>query len=431
MTKTTTSTASIKAPKADSSCLSTILAAHDITRRGFLKLCASLAATAGVVSITTQQVAEALEQSVIGVSRGKLYPVIWMEGASCTGCTESLNQASQPDVSTVVLEILSTNYFDALAAGAGQSAMAAMYQTIDAGRYILIYEGAVLEGWDGHALRVADQPGTVHLEEAARHADLVIAVGSCAVNGGWMAARPNPSQAIGVQQYLEKVGIDTPVINIPGCPANPEWMIPVLLSIVLMGQPPMLDSKNKPSMIFQQTVHDNCKRRNHYENGRFVYEFGSTEEVLGYCLYPMGCRGLQTNANCAKTRWNNGRSWCVDSGSPCIGCCTADPNDTATNWVDVNTPFYRRPGDVFFKTTLRPETLAIAAAGLAAASLIIGGFGMKISAFKTKLKRRREAEADTTPTDTTPNDSDPTDSTPTDSTPINSTPSDDLPESEV
>lgn len=138
-----------------------------------------------------------------------------------------------------------------------------------------------------------------------------------------MAAYPNPSNALGVQQYLKKRGIDTPVVNVPGCPANPEWATSVLVDVLLVGQLPELTNENKPKVIFNQTVHDNCQRRGHFENGEFVYAFGTPEEAMGYCLYPMGCRGPQTKANCGIVRWNRRRSWCVESGGPCIGCCVA------------------------------------------------------------------------------------------------------------
>lgn len=69
-----------------------------------------------------------------------------------------------------------------------------------------------------------------------------------------MAAYPNPSNALGVQQYLKKRGIDTPVVNVPGCPANPEWATSVLVDVLLVGQLPELTNENKPKVIFNQTV---------------------------------------------------------------------------------------------------------------------------------------------------------------------------------
>jgi hydrogenase small subunit len=119
-----------------------------------------------------------------------------------------------------------------LSAAAGYSMEEAKEQTIEAGNYLLVYEGAVLEGWGGNALRVAGKPGTEHLIEAAGKANAVVALGSCAVNGGWMGAHPNSAGAVGVQKYLQEAGISTPVVNIPGCPANPEWLVAVLVDVL-------------------------------------------------------------------------------------------------------------------------------------------------------------------------------------------------------
>ena len=356
-----------------------VLESRGVTRRSFMKLCAGVA---------IPRVAEAIEKSVIGATSGDLYPVIWIEGASCTGCTESFAQIETPDVASVVLDVISLNYSETLSAAAGHSVEEAKEQTIAAGNYILIYEGAVLEGWGGHALRASTVSGETSITgaealiEAASNANAVAAIGSCAVNGGWMAAAPNPAKALGVQQFLQKEGIDTPVINIPGCPVNPEWVMSVLVDIVLMEDPSLIDLNgyNEPAALFDQTIHDNCERRGHFENGEFVYEFGSEEEAKGYCLYPLGCRGPQTKSNCGVTLWNNRRSWCVQSGAPCIGCCEANPNNPGQNWVEVNTPFYKRHRDLRIGDwTFQPGTVALALTGLVAAALVVHGFGMKVS----------------------------------------------------
>ena len=357
-----------------------MLEARGVSRRSFMKLCGAIAVAAGLGELAAPRVAQALEESVIGATKGNLYPVIWIEGASCTGCTESFAQVETPDPATVVLEMISLNYSETLSAAAGHSMEEAKAQTIEAGNYVLIYEGAVVEGWDGQALRVADMPGTEHLVEAAANANAVVALGSCAVNGGWMGAHPNAAGALGVQQYLQKVGIDVPVVNVPGCPANPEWLMAVLVDVVMMNQLPKLNGENKPAAIFDQTIHDNCERRGHFENGEFVYEFGSPEEALGYCLYPVGCRGPQTKSNCGVTLWNNRRSWCVQAGAPCIGCCEADPNDPGQNWVEVNTPFFKRHRDLRIGDwVVQPGTIALGITGLVAAALVVHGFGMKIT----------------------------------------------------
>lgn len=369
--------------EATASQLQAMLEARGVSRRSFMKMCGAVAVAAGLSELAAPRVAQALEESVIGATEGNLYPVIWIEGASCTGCTEAFAQIDEPDPATVVLEMISLNYSETLSAAAGWSMEEAKEQTIEAGNYLLVYEGAVLEGWNGQALRVADKPGIDHLIEAAENANAVVALGSCAVNGGWMGAHPNPAGAIGVQKCLEEAGISTPVINVPGCPANPEWLVALLVDVVLLQLSPAdipLTRENKPELIFGQTIHDNCQRRGHFENGEFVYQFGSEEEKKGYCLYPVGCRGPQTYANCGIVRYNHRRSWCVESGAPCIGCCEAAPMDPGHNWVEVNTPFFKRHRDLRIGDWMvQPGTIALTITGVLAAALVVHGFGMKMA----------------------------------------------------
>lgn len=367
-----------------SSQIQSLFEARGISRKKFLKLCGALTVTAGLPQAATSHVALALEESVIGAVKGGLYPVIWIEGASCTGCTESFLQSDSPDPASVVLELLSLNYSETLSAAAGYSMEKAKEQTIRAGNYLLIYEGAVQRAWKGNALRVAGKPGVDHLLEAATNAIAVVALGSCAVNGGWVAAEPNLSHAMGVQKFLKEENVDTPVINIPGCPANPEWLISLLVDILLLTKRDLreldLDGFNRPRYIYGQTIHDNCERRGHFENGEFVYEIGSKEEALGFCLYPLGCRGPQTMSNCGLVRWNNRQSWCIQSGAPCIGCCEANPDNPKQNWVDVNTPFRMRHRDIHIAGfTLQPAAVAGGASAIAAGALAIHAVGMKKS----------------------------------------------------
>ncbi len=370
-----------------------VLAARGISRRSFLKFCGTLAVAAGLSSAAAPRVANALETELEN-AKGGLFPVLWIEGASCTGCTESFAQIETPDVGKVVLELIALNYSDVLCAGAGHSLERAKEETIQNGNYVVVYEGGITQGFGSNTLRVAMETGEEILVHAAENAAAVIALGSCAVNGGWMAAYPNPAEATGVSAILKKHGIATPVVNMPGCPANPEWLMSVLVQVLMLGGAGALVEGNipavvstlglndeaKPQGIYGQTIHDNCERRPHFENGEFVYEFGSKEEELGYCLYPLGCKGPQTKANCGVTMWNNRRSWCIQAGSPCIGCCEANPNDPGDNWVEVNTPFYKRDRDLHIGSTFfRPTTVAAGLTGIVAAALIIHGFGMKKS----------------------------------------------------
>ena len=287
----------------------------------------------------------------------------------------------------MILEYLALNYAETLSAAAGYSLEEAREETIEAakGKYVVVIEGAVMTRYDGEILRIAGAPTCAphesHLIHTCKNAAVVIAAGSCAVDGGFCAAYPNPGGAEGIQKYLADNGVSTPVVNLPSCPVNPANLVAVIVQYLLLGGESVvagLNEFNMPSAMYGETIHDNCERRGHFENGEFVYEFGSEEEAKGYCLYALGCKGPQTKANCPQVRWNRRVSWCVASGAPCIGCCNGDPRTTVRNWIDVDSPFLGRLktlrlGSIAFQ----PTPIALGITGLLTAALVVHGIGMK------------------------------------------------------
>jgi quinone-reactive Ni/Fe-hydrogenase small subunit len=71
-------------------------------------------------------------------------------------------------------------------------------------------------GLDGKYLRIGakGETGVELLKKTAKDAKLILAVGSCALDGGVVASAPNPTGAVGVSQALQRDDI----INLPGCP---------------------------------------------------------------------------------------------------------------------------------------------------------------------------------------------------------------------
>jgi hydrogenase small subunit len=128
-----------------------------------------------------------------------------------------------------------------------------------------------------------------------------------------------------VSEFLNQKKIDTPVVNISGCPPHPDWMLGTLADILLNGLPgpEKLDDLNRPKQYFGMLIHDNCPRRGFFEAGQFARHTG--EEG---CLYEIGCKGPVTYADCPLRHWNNGVNWCVGGGAQCIGCVEPDFHDT-------------------------------------------------------------------------------------------------------
>jgi hydrogenase small subunit len=80
----------------------------------------------------------------------------------------------------------------------------------------------------------------------------------------------------------------------------------------------------RPKQFYGKRVHDSCYRRPNFDAGLFAESFDSQEAKDGLCLYKLGCRGPVTYNACGTMGWNNGVSFPIKSGYPCIGC--SEPN---------------------------------------------------------------------------------------------------------
>jgi hydrogenase small subunit len=158
------------------------------------------------------------------------------------------------------------------------------------------------------------------LKEAAAGAAAIIAVGNCAAYGGLPKAKPNPTGAVGVWEVIT----DKPVVNIPGCPAIPEATTGTIAHFAIFGTLPELDKLNRPKTFYGKTVHDRCLRRPFYEAGKFAKSFDDEGAKEGWCLYKLGCKGPTTYNACATIKWDQGLSFPIQSGHPCLGC--SEPN---------------------------------------------------------------------------------------------------------
>lgn len=284
-----------------------------ITRRKFLKFCGTTAAFLGLSELHIPKIASAIE----GMS--KRPPLVWLDFMECLGCTESFINATYPEVDKIILEILSVEYHETIMAAAGDRAHANLWNAVDKGGYLCVVEGGIATKIPS-AMTVGGMTSMEIMEQVAKKAVVIICVGTCATHGGTQGADPNPTGAVGVEEFIRGRGIETPIVNLPGCPVNPENIISTVLNYLLLGKLPDVDSFNRPKVFYGQTIHDNCPRRAHFDEGRFVEAFGTEEESLGYCLYKMGCRGPVTFSNCPSVLWNNRQSWCIGAGAPCIGC---------------------------------------------------------------------------------------------------------------
>jgi hydrogenase small subunit len=283
-----------------------------VSRRDFLRVCTAAAAAVGLGPLAAQRFAEA-------AAAGIKPSVIWLHFQECTGCTESLLRTTHPPVDDLILDLISLDYHETLFAAAGHQAEAAREQAMKAhaGKYVCIVEGAIPTKDNGIYCMVGGRTALDLVKEVAGDAGAVIAIGSCASWGGVAAADPNPTGASGVSQVFK----DKPVVNIPGCPANPYNLLGTVLQYATYGTLPELDAEGRPLFAYGRTIHEHCPRRAHFDAGRFAEVFGDEGHRLGYCLYKLGCKGPETHANCSVQHFGEVvDAWPIGLGHPCFGC---------------------------------------------------------------------------------------------------------------
>ncbi len=287
-----------------------------VTRRDFIQVCSAAAAAVGLPTWAAERMAEQAARSRPSI--------VWLHLQECTGCTESLLRTSHPDVASLILELVSLDYHETLAAAAGAQSEAALEAARKAGGSVLGVEGAVPTRDGGIYCWVGGKKGTELLAECARPAAAVVSIGSCASWGGVASAAPNPTLAMGAPRFLKEAGIDKPVVSLPGCPANPYNLLGTVLQLATFGTLPKLDESGRPAFAYARTIHEDCPRRPHFDAGRFAAAFGDEGHRAGHCLYKLGCKGPQTHASCSLQPFCEvPGAWPVGIGHPCVGCTEA------------------------------------------------------------------------------------------------------------
>ena len=303
-----------------------------VSRRDFLKLSGLLAAAMGL-HIAPPVAASGLPSKLArgyqanrailsALETQPQLPVIWLEFQDCAGCTEAISRSDSPTLGNLVLNTLTIEYHETLSAAAGFQLEQAKRDAMKkyAGKYILVVEGSIPFGNNGVYCTIGGRTAVDLLQEAAAGAAAIIATGNCASFGGLPKANPNPTGAKGVWQIIT----DKPVVNIPGCPAIPEATTGTIAQYAIFGTLPELDGLHRPMPFYGNTVHDRCLRRPFYEAGKFALSFDDEGAKQGWCLYKLGCKGPTTYNACASIRWDEGLSFPVQSGHPCLGCSEPD-----------------------------------------------------------------------------------------------------------
>ena len=211
----------------------------------------------------------------------------------------------------------------------------------------------------------------------------IIAVGSCAFDGGAPGASGGPTGAVGVSQ----VAGDGRLINLPGCPVNVENLTATIVNYLTFNEFPVTDSKRRPLFAYGGLLHNQCERRGHYEFGEFALAWGDEGAQKGWCLYKLGCKGPETFANCPTAMYAARTSWAVKAGHGCIGC-------TMPNFWDAMGPAYQRlPAPIPFAPNISSDQIGLALVGGVAAVTVAHGAATYARELRNRVVEHRRPSA--------------------------------------
>jgi hydrogenase small subunit len=282
--------------------------------------------------------------------------VLWLTtGLGCDGDSIAMTSATNPSIEDLLRGCLPgmppVILHNAVLAYENGGEFVRAFDDAACGRlhpFVLVLEGSVpneeING-DGHWAGFGTHPATgqpiltnTWIDRLAPKAATVLALGTCAAYGGIPAMRNNPTGAMGLRDYLgwnwvSRLGI--PIINLPGCPVQPDNITATLLQVVLhlahMGPAVDLDQQGRPTAIFGRTVHEGCNRAGLAETGQFSEGHGD-----GRCLVKLGCKGPVVKCNVPVRGWVNGLGGCPNVGGICMACTMPGFPDKYMPFVDAD-----------------------------------------------------------------------------------------------
>jgi len=258
--------------------------------------------------------------------------LLWLQGGACSGNTMSFLNAEEPSACDLVTDFgINILWHPSLGVELGDNLKELLNDCLSGKTKldIFVFEGSVVNATNGTGQwnRFAGRPMKDWVAELSNVADFVVAIGDCATYGGIPAMAPNPSESTGLQflkrnhggflgkDFKSKAGL--PVINIPGCPAHPDWVTQILVAVATGRAGDLsLDQFQRPKTFFQSFTQTGCTRNIHFAYKVSTTEFGQRNGCL---FYDLGCRGPMTHSPCNRILWNR-QSSKTRAGMPCLGC---------------------------------------------------------------------------------------------------------------
>jgi hydrogenase small subunit len=234
-------------------------------------------------------------------------------------------------------------------AGAGDINVQHIQPIVNAGGFVLLLDGAIPTVDERFCLVFDNQPvtggpkiepslptGSITLSDALRwmlpKAAFAISVGACSSYGGIPAGKRNKTGAMGLKDWAADEHISTTVVNVPGCPPHPDWIVYPVAYFLVHASLPALDMHGRPAATFGNEAFCNDQKcpnkptQGTPDAAQFLGDDG--------CQVLMGCKGPVTRGDCPirqKNVFDDGtvNNWCAagslgpnigESRHVCQGC---------------------------------------------------------------------------------------------------------------
>ena len=256
--------------------------------------------------------------------------LLWIQAACCGGETVSLLNSDHPNLlaamRTLDVNVLGHAYLHDQAHGNMEQVLNA-YAAGEIRIELLAVEGATYLTGPQCSTTVSGKPLAEWIRAIARSADYTVAVGTCASFGGVMACGRNPMGATGLQYSRNEIGgllgedyrsrAGLPVVNVPGCPAHPDWIIGTLWALRADRlSEENLDRFNRPRAFYAKLAHHACPRNEYYE-----FKASAAAYSQQGCLFEnLGCKGTLCESDCNERLWLARTGSCTRGGFPCLSC---------------------------------------------------------------------------------------------------------------
>ena len=237
--------------------------------------------------------------------------LLWLQGGACSGNTMSFLNAEEPSACDLVTDFgINVLWHPSLGLELGDNVQAHAAKMRFAARCRSIFSssrapsstrrtapangtasaGRPMKDWvkdlsSVGAIRRRDR----RLRDLGRHscdrAQSVAKARACnsssARHGGFLGAG-----------FKSKAGL--PVINIPGCPAHPDWITQIVVAVATGAAGDLaLDDLQRPKTFFTSFTQTGCTRNMHFAYKVSATEFGQRKGCL---FYDLGCRGPMTHS---------------------------------------------------------------------------------------------------------------------------------------